>query len=227
MAQDKKNMWIWDKVSKTNPKNTKKAKVKGRELTTINATSQIEQATEIFGSYGKGFGISSIQFDDKEFSNQTILLIANAVFFYKDEDGTHEFPISSSILYAYITRPQKGNPYLVVDNEAYKKIETDITTKALSKLGFSADIFKGKYDDNQYVNSITKEFGEVAKEDPNSTQPTQFQDQGLTEEQFLAELEKCYNKKGVSYLANNNKNIAPSGSELHAKAMNKYNSLPN
>jgi len=166
MSQDNKNMWIWNKVEKTNPDHTKKAKLKGREITTINATSQIKKATELFGSYGKGFGISSIQYDEKEFANDTILLIANSIFFYVDEDGKHEFPVSSSILYAYMTKPYKKEdvPYLVVDNEAYKKIETDITTKALSKLGFSADIFEGKYDDNQYVNSITAEFGEIKKQ---------------------------------------------------------------
>ena len=41
-----------------------------------------------------------------------------------------------------------------------KKIETDLTTKALSKLGFSADIFMGKYDDVKYMNDIIKEFQE-------------------------------------------------------------------
>lgn len=153
MNQDNKNMWIWHQVENTNPENTKEARVKGRTLTTINATSQIEQATELFGPYGKGFGIEEIQYDKEEFSNGTILLVANAIFFYYFENEKVNFPISASIKFSYIKTG--NNPYLIVDDEAYKKIETDITTKALSKLGFSADIFKGMYDDNKYINTIS------------------------------------------------------------------------
>ena len=35
-----------------------------------------------------------------------------------------------------------------------------MTTKALSKLGFNADVFLGKYDDNKYVAKMKEEFAE-------------------------------------------------------------------
>jgi hypothetical protein len=44
-----------------------------------------------------------------------------------------------------------------LDDEAPKKAMTDALTKAMSHLGMSADIFLGKFDDNKYVQTKTKE----------------------------------------------------------------------
>ena len=52
----------------------------------------------------------------------------------------------------------KDNAQTKVDDDLAKKVETDSLTKSLSKLGFSADIFLGRYDDVRYVAEITKEF---------------------------------------------------------------------
>jgi len=41
------------------------------------------------------------------------------------------------------------------------KVETDALTKALSKLGFNADVFMGMYDDHKYVQMMTEEFKDV------------------------------------------------------------------
>ena len=46
----------------------------------------------------------------------------------------------------------------MLDDNFAKKIETDTLTKAISKLGFNADIFMGKFDDVRYLAEITKEF---------------------------------------------------------------------
>ena len=48
----------------------------------------------------------------------------------------------------------------MVDDNFAKKIETDALTKAISKLGFNADIFMGKFDDVRYVEEMKKEFKE-------------------------------------------------------------------
>ena len=54
----KKNLAMWSRVEKTNPKYTKPARLGGMTITSINATYQIKQATEQFGCYGRGFGLS-------------------------------------------------------------------------------------------------------------------------------------------------------------------------
>jgi hypothetical protein len=53
----------------------------------------------------------------------------------------------------------------MVDDNFAKKIETDALTKAISKLGFNADIFMGKFDDVRYIEEMKKEFAQpIAKE---------------------------------------------------------------
>jgi hypothetical protein len=54
------------------------------------------------------------------------------------------------------------------NNDVHKKVATDALTKALSMLGFSADVFMGLFDDNKYVTEVGAEFAaekaEAAKE---------------------------------------------------------------
>jgi uncharacterized short protein YbdD (DUF466 family) len=45
----------------------------------------------------------------------------------------------------------------MVDADFAKKMETDALTKVLSKMGFNADVFMGRYDDNKYVEQMTRE----------------------------------------------------------------------
>ena len=57
------NLDLWNKVEKTNPKYTKKANVKGNNITAIAPQYQIKNVTEQFGSYGTSWGFKSLEFD--------------------------------------------------------------------------------------------------------------------------------------------------------------------
>lgn len=148
------NLELWNSVQETNPADTKKVSF-GRKFTAIDAYSQIKRATEMFGSYGAGWGIESIT---HTFVPNTNLVIGNASFYYvvNEEDQSGKFPVTSSILYI----SEKGK----VDDEFAKKLETDMITKALSRLGFNADVFMGKFDDNRYVQSMETKFEQVSTE---------------------------------------------------------------
>ena len=63
----------------------------------------------------------------------------------------HEFGPVSSVQALY-----KKNGGL--DDEAPKKAMTDAMTKAFSHLGVSADVFLGLFDNNKYVEEMTKKF---------------------------------------------------------------------
>ena len=71
-------------------------------------------------------------------------------------------PIGSCLKLKYMVTPQNGKPYDLVDDEYKKKLRTDALTKGLSELGFNADIFEGKYDDNRYVQQMKAEFAAQA-----------------------------------------------------------------
>jgi hypothetical protein len=163
----KNNLELWNKVEKTNPKYTKKAKVGGNEITSISPQYQIMNATEQFGPYGETWGFRHIEFDysitntpitlhivdwntkvEQEIKSILGLVGFKAIFFFPNG----EFEITNSI------KIFTDNKHSKIDDNFAKKLETDALTKALSKLGFNADIFLGKFDDVRYVEEMKKEF---------------------------------------------------------------------
>lgn len=191
-----KNLELWEKVAATDPKYTKLVEYGKRKYTTINAQYQIRNATEQFGTYGKGFGIESTTYEHLSLQDR-ILLICHAIFFYKIGDDKYSFPISSSII---LLDRGKEDKY-IVDDEAYKKIETDITTKALSKLGFNADVFLGQYDDNRYINSMREKFAEI-KQTANVIQHSE--EAKIVRGSWQDEVNKCKTESELMYLYNSN-----------------------
>ena len=164
----KENLELWHKVEKTNPKYTKQANVGGNKITSIAPQYQIMNVTEQFGSYGKTWGFKNIELDYTlvpEFN----LIVLKAIFFYPDG----EFPTINSI------KMFMDNAKLKIDDNFAKKLETDTLTKAISKLGFNADIFMGKFDDTRYLAEVTKEFAEPTKVIEN-----------ISEEKFLELIEQ-------------------------------------
>ena len=164
----KENLELWHKVEKTNPKYTKQANVGGNKITSIAPQYQIMNVTEQFGSYGKTWGFKNIELDYTlvpEFN----LVVFKAIFFYPDG----EFPTINSI------KMFMDNAKLKIDDNFAKKLETDTLTKAISKLGFNADIFMGKFDDTRYLAEVTKEFAEPTKVIEN-----------ISEEKFLELIEQ-------------------------------------
>ena len=145
------NLDLWNKVEKTNPKYTKPAKIGGLSITAIAPQYQIMLATEQFGPYGKGFGFKSIELD---YSLVEVfkLVVFKGVFFHPEGEFTI---INSSKM--YMDRNEK-----MVDADFAKKIETDALTKALSKLGFNADVHMGRFDDTKYVMEMNAEFNPPA-----------------------------------------------------------------
>ena len=156
----KGNLELWERVEKTNPKHTKSVSGAGRNLTAINAQQQLKNATSEFGKYGEAWGLKDIKLDYiNGLSSNQVLAVAQCVFYYPNG----QFEIGSSILVQSFVREKewqgKVTPaYNKVDDDFLKKLETDMTTKSLSKLGFNADVFLGYYDDNKYVQSMKEQF---------------------------------------------------------------------
>lgn len=146
---------LWDRVEKTDPKFTKQANVKGNRLTSISPQYQIYNATKEWGPYGSAWGFTDIEFD-YSLSESHGLVVFKAMFFYGGSAGG-KFDISNSISL------WKDNARTKIDDDFAKKVETDTLTKALSKLGFNADVFMGRFDDSRYVDEMHKEFKEELK----------------------------------------------------------------
>ncbi|MEQ4511797.1 MAG: exodeoxyribonuclease VIII-like protein [Dickeya sp.] len=182
------NLSIWKRVHRTDPARTKRketwrGKGKDRELirvvTSVNPTYQIMRATEIFGPFGIGWGVEIVDerfdpglplmepvFDEsnREINrrpmrdgdgsliralNHTIRI--NLWYTFNGKSGS--FPAFGHTKYLYAT-----NSGMTCDDEVGKKSLTDAITKGLSALGFSADVYTGLFDDNEYITENKIEF---------------------------------------------------------------------
>lgn len=137
------NSGLWDRHFKTDPSKTKQVRKGGRTITAIDAYAQVKEATEEWGPMGK-WGMK-----DVTVITHDVFALMTGTFFYPDG----EFELSNSIC-MYM---KAGKPDQYPDADFAKKLITDTITKALSYLGFNADVFFGLFDDNRYVEDRKKE----------------------------------------------------------------------
>ncbi|WP_331469358.1 MULTISPECIES: hypothetical protein [Photorhabdus] len=174
------NLRIWKAVQRTDPHFTKPLEGMGFNGTSINSNYMFMRATELFGPFGYGWGCNVTEeklingapmsepiYDDK---NKQI-----GSRFLRDSDGTLicEQNHSIKILFWYLVEcdicaeieSYGATPYMYrtkygikTDGEAIKKSLTDAIKKALSMLGFSADVFMGMHDNPEYLADNNIEF---------------------------------------------------------------------
>jgi hypothetical protein len=154
--QTKETLSLWDAVSRTDPKFTKAfQKGGGFKGTATNATYLARKATEMFGPCGIGWGVKVLDENVLAGSGDDRVhrVHVELWFMWNGQRGSIEH-FGQTMLAGKNSR----GPY--TDEEAPKKSLTDAMTKALSLLGFAADIHLGLYDDNKYVNELRAEFAE-------------------------------------------------------------------
>ena len=158
---EKNNLELWERHCKTDAdarnkycKQTSKSKNGGGyKFTSINPQYQCYLATKEWGPYGSKWGlkgckygyVGNVQRQPGDDTPSEIWL--EAIFFYPGG----EFQISSDMGY----RP---------NGESRKKLLTDCRSKALSLLGFCADIFYGAWDGLRY---------DEAKADPDNSKKSE------------------------------------------------------
>ena len=178
------NLCIWSQVDKTDPRYTKNAKVGGQDITSINGTAMVMKATELFGPVGIGWGwkILEERFDegheiyagegDKRVCIGREIGHTIKICLWFTQDGQR-----GEIEQYGCTRYQYKTSYgMTTDGEAPKKSLTDAIKKALSMLGFSADVFLGLFDDDEYVQQRQEETAIEVAEDKAAEQEKQKQE---------------------------------------------------
>jgi hypothetical protein len=165
------NLKLWESVEKTDSQYTKHVSQRGG-YTAIDPQYQAMKATECFGPHGIGWGFESseLSFD---LVAETGMVIHKAVFFYELDGKRGSFPIHNAV--SMWSDKNRTRP----DEDFAKKVETNTISKALSKLGFSADVFLGKFDDSLYVETVNNEMAlEKAdnKAEEQARQEREYQD---------------------------------------------------
>lgn len=178
------NLRIWERVDKTDTRFTKKAEVNGQKITSLSGTAMIMKATEVFGPAGIGFGWKVLEerFDqgmeifsgegEKRVSlgftqNHTVRILF--WFVLDGQRGELESYGCTNAVY-------KSKYGLSTDGEAPKKSLTDAIKKALSTLGFSADVFLGLHDDANYLEQLNEELAIEQAEDRIAEEERQKQE---------------------------------------------------
>ena len=128
------HMDLWDRVTKTDPADTKEVNVRGG-FTAIDAYAQIRNATKEFGPVGQGWGWDVV---DIHFPPNNTIAVHISMWVGDIKDRFSVFG-------------QKNLGANKPDEDAFKKALTDAVTKGLSYLGFNTDVFLGKFEDSKYV----------------------------------------------------------------------------
>lgn len=189
------NMTLWRSVEKTDPKHTKQVNQRGG-FTSIDAMYQIMRATEQWGPVGKGWywearyeTLIAEGGSEGKHTKQTIVFADVYIYWGRQEDRE-----------AYGYGPVRGSNVLVndkgrYDEDAPKKAMTDALTKALSHLGFSADVFFGQFDIPEYVEGLKREFGaKKAENDPAIPETVKAMLEGIREAKSVAELTELWTR---------------------------------
>jgi len=120
---------LWNQVCTTDPVALKKVELGRRKFSDIDITYSIKRATELWGPFGGNWGLRGQRI--------TMLgdvgMLMEAEFYYP----YGAFPIAADLQYE-----SRG--------ETAKKLQTTCIGKALSRLGFHADVYEGRFDDSAY-----------------------------------------------------------------------------
>lgn len=184
MSED--NLALWRSVEKTDPSHTKPFKRKGGfSGTAIAPMYLIRKATEKWGPIGGKWGISIVSQevvngapllkDGEVVGNESIHVLV-AELYYPTESGEQgRLPCIGQTQFVGV----RSDGQFYTDEEAPKKSLTDALGNGLSKLGFSADVYMGRYDDNKYVNQIKDEFKTASLRDQSLDILRKMAPQGL------------------------------------------------
>ncbi|AHM73499.1 hypothetical protein [Yersinia hibernica] len=178
--QEQENLHIWKSVQRTDPRFTKPVEGAGYVATSINAEYMFMRATEVFGPIGEGWGYTileekmlagapmseAIYDDNKKYIGNRLIRDADGTLiceqnhsikiqFWYSIEGDVRGEIESYGATPYMYKTNKG---IKADNEVIKKSLTDAIKKALSMLGFSADVWLGMHDNPEYMAENNIEF---------------------------------------------------------------------
>ena len=181
------NMEFWGRLEETDPRVTKK-QTSGAKLTSSNGVYQFKKMTEVFGPCGIGWGFEtqSSEFIDTgpildsrpNEQGQPVVLDNGKLhtlrikLWYIDPTISERCEIEgighTPFKYGAGGGERNGviTPrYVMADMEYEKKSLTDAITNAMAKLGMSADVRMGMFDDGDYVKGLYDEIAIDEAED--------------------------------------------------------------
>lgn len=161
------NLKLWDSVAKTDPAYATDVKGGGFSYTSANAYWQIRRATEKWGPCGTGWSVSHKGQVVSASDNEKVW-VEDVTITYRDEETGQTASVTQYGVakFCYMTSGASG--YFKVDEQAPKKALTNGISKALSMLGFSADLWLKYYNSKEYIESVREDFERDAEQQKES-----------------------------------------------------------
>jgi hypothetical protein len=158
MTDTDDNLRHWHKLSATDPKQTKPfQRPGGFKGTAIKPIWNIMRLTEHFGPIGIGWGTDEPKFNIIDAEGETLVFCVLKCWYKEDpgdpdEDKAYLYGIGGDRV------AQKRSGTVFVDDEAYKKAYTDALTNAFMRLGVSADVYMGMFEDSKYLMEVREHY---------------------------------------------------------------------
>lgn len=162
MSDDPKldnNMRHWHALFSTDPKQTKPfQRPGGFKGTAIKPLWNVMRLTEHFGPMGIGWGTKEPKFNiiDTGVGGEIMVYCVLEVW-YKDGQDT-DAPIGTVWGIGGDKVASKRAGAMFADDEAYKKAYTDALSNAIVRLGVSADVHLGLFEDVKYLVQAREHF---------------------------------------------------------------------
>lgn len=158
------NLLLWLNTEKTNPEDCKTVTQGQFKFTSIDTYTRIKKATEMFGPFGIGWGITEtkdsyevVQLNPNAYHEAKLVYRADLWYIWNGQRG--QMPIVADIDLYFYSKERGARK----NSEAWKKVKTDALTKGLSMLGFNADVYMGLFEDQDYVLTMKMEFAEALR----------------------------------------------------------------
>lgn len=171
------NTELWDLVFKTDPRHVKPITGKTYKGNSPKPYWVVGKATEIFGPCGIGWGVEVMDERFEKMGGDEILHVARVKVWYEWKGKRGEIQQMGQTRAAYKSADKVNEQTgeitpgrLIVDEDAPKKSVTDGMVKALSLIGFTGDIFSGRWDDSKYMAELRREFSEAPQGAGNAPQ---------------------------------------------------------
>lgn len=140
------NRELWDSWRPTDVSSLKEVSLGGRKFLSLPPHQALEEATEMWGSYGDQWGLRHLHYDVLTLSERRkdsrgnyvdetrSSVVLTAEFFYPKKNGTEvAFPVQVDL-------PWRSG------DDVFKKLRTQAQSKALSFLGLAKEVYFAEFD---------------------------------------------------------------------------------
>ncbi len=160
----------WDELSRTDPAHTKRfERAGGFKGTAIRPIWNQYRLTAHFGPCGIGWGFKKPEYQIVQGTEEQ-MVYCTVECWYKDDNGENAtiFGVGGD----KVTAKQQRGPFN--DDEAFKKALTDAIGNAFLRVGLSADVHMGLFEDSKYMQETRRHFAaEDAPQTPNAARTAQ------------------------------------------------------